>query len=260
MSDSTERAVLRAVVLMRDHLGEPLTMDDLARTVMFSRFHFTRVFQRVTGVAPSRFLSAMRLHRAKRLLTTTELTITHICAHVGYSSVGTFSSRFSRRVGMSPTHFRSLAQHGAIEPGRATSQPSQARISGQVWTRDNVPRLIYVGLFAEPAPQGRPARCTVLDGSGRYELDAVPAGTWSLVVQALPSSQDRCEGFAATYVCTRSPITVSRGIEIKTDLELKPARALDPPLHRALVEVRKHALSALTVELTGSEPPPAARC
>ncbi|MCR6488732.1 AraC family transcriptional regulator [Amycolatopsis sp. OK19-0408] len=247
MSESSERAVLRAVVLMRDHLGDPLTMDDLARSVMFSRFHFTRVFQRVTGLAPSRFLSAMRLHRAKQLLSTTELTIAHICAHVGYSSVGTFSSRFSRRVGMSPTDFRHLAT--------SPRPPSPARLSGRVWTRDDVPLLIYVGLFADCAPHDRPARCTVLDGSGRYELDGVPEGTWRLVVQAVPAGQDRGAGAAAGYVRTLGPITVSRGAEIRTDLELEPACALDPPLHRALVAVREHALSALTVELTGAEPP-----
>jgi AraC family transcriptional regulator len=55
------RAVERAVETMRDNLGERLTIDDLARSAMFSKFHFSRVFQRVTGVSPGRFLSAMRL-------------------------------------------------------------------------------------------------------------------------------------------------------------------------------------------------------
>src|SRR6266498_4177172 len=95
--------------MMRTNLGEQLTVDDLARAAMFSKFHFTRIFQRVTGVSPGRFLSALRLQRAKYLLLSTSLNVADISLRVGYSSVGTFSSRFSRRVRLSPLSFwRSL--------------------------------------------------------------------------------------------------------------------------------------------------------
>src|SRR5437660_11978338 len=66
MEDVAERAVLRAIDAMRERLGEPLTVDDLARAAMFSKFHFTRLFQRLTGVSPGRFLSALRLQKAKQ--------------------------------------------------------------------------------------------------------------------------------------------------------------------------------------------------
>ena len=74
--------------MMRDNIGEELTVDDMARAAMFSKFHFTRVFQRVTGVSPGRFLSAMRLQRAKDLLLTTSMNVADISVHVGYNSVG----------------------------------------------------------------------------------------------------------------------------------------------------------------------------
>src|SRR5688572_1243423 len=99
---------------MRDNLGEPLTVDDLARSAMFSKFHFTRIFQRVTGVSPGRFLSGLRLQRAKELLVSTSLSVADISVLVGYNSVGTFSSRFTRSVGMPPSRYRrraGLASH-----------------------------------------------------------------------------------------------------------------------------------------------------
>src|SRR5688572_10909767 len=102
MEPRIESAVERAIITMRDHLGEPLTVDDLARSAMFSKFHFTRVFQQATGVSPARFLSALRLRDAQRLLVSTSLTVAEVSQRVGYGSVGTFSSRFSRSVGMSP--------------------------------------------------------------------------------------------------------------------------------------------------------------
>lgn len=89
----------------------------------------------------------------------------------------------------------------------------------------------------------------MLDGSGPYLLAAVPAGTWSLVGQAVPPG--RGEGPAPAYVGARSPITVGCGTDVRADLELKPVHAPDPPLCRALADVRKHALSVLTAELTG---------
>src|SRR5437870_395167 len=63
MEDVAEQAVLRAIAAMRERLDEQLTVDDLARAAMFSKFHFTRLFQRLTGVSPGRFLSALRLQR-----------------------------------------------------------------------------------------------------------------------------------------------------------------------------------------------------
>ena len=101
MQDTSEKAVLRAIETMHDRLGDPLTVDDMARAAMFSKFHFTRMFQRVTGVSPGRFLSALRLQRAKELLVSTPMNVADISVTVGYNSVGTFSSRFSRSVGMS---------------------------------------------------------------------------------------------------------------------------------------------------------------
>src|SRR3954468_23765148 len=108
IDEGLERAVIRVIDTMRQNLSEQLTVDDMARAARFSKFHFTRVFQRVTGVSPGRFLSAMRLEEAKRLLLSTTLTVADISHRVGYNSVGTFSSRFRNSVGVSPTTYRQL--------------------------------------------------------------------------------------------------------------------------------------------------------
>ncbi|WP_415624302.1 AraC family transcriptional regulator [Phytohabitans flavus] len=49
MSDVIEKAVHRAIERMHENLAAPLTVEEMARTAMFSKFHFTRIFQRVTG-------------------------------------------------------------------------------------------------------------------------------------------------------------------------------------------------------------------
>ena len=123
MDDTIERAVERAVRTMHDRLGDPVTIDDLARAALFSKFHFVRIFQRTTGVSPGRFMSAIRLQRAKELLISTSLRVADISALVGYSSVGTFSSRFNGAVGLSPAAFRRQGGHVShISSGPAPEQ------------------------------------------------------------------------------------------------------------------------------------------
>src|SRR6266545_1373534 len=135
MEEAAERAVLRAIGAMRERLGEQLTVDDLARAAMFSKFHFSRMFQRVTGVSPGRFLSALRLQKAKHLLVSTTMSVADISVHVGYNSVGTFSSRFSRSVGMSPTTYRRRAGYAPVIPidtENRAGRPSNARLACRV--------------------------------------------------------------------------------------------------------------------------------
>jgi AraC-like DNA-binding protein len=86
--------------------AEPLDLDAMAREAGFSRYHFARSFRAAFGETPGVYLSRRRVERAKDLLRSANLTVTEICALVGFSSLGSFSSRFSELVGMSPTAYR----------------------------------------------------------------------------------------------------------------------------------------------------------
>ncbi|MGI5526289.1 hypothetical protein ACQEVX_02335 [Streptomyces syringium] len=61
-------AVERAVRRMRDHLGEVQCLSDHAEAGLFSPFHFHRVFRNVTAVTPARFLAALRMAEAQRMM------------------------------------------------------------------------------------------------------------------------------------------------------------------------------------------------
>ena len=91
---------------MAERLGEDLTLEDMASAASMSVYHFARVFREQVGVPPATYLAALRLTEAKRLLTQTSLSVTNICYQVGYTSVGTFTSRFTQLVGVSPGQFR----------------------------------------------------------------------------------------------------------------------------------------------------------
>jgi len=97
--------------------AEPLDLDRLAAQAAFSKFHFARAFKEAYGETPASYLARRRVERAKDLLRSANLTVTEVCMLVGFSSLGSFSSRFSELVGLSPRAFqRAAAVRGGPPP------------------------------------------------------------------------------------------------------------------------------------------------
>jgi AraC-like DNA-binding protein len=107
----------------RDHIDRhyrmPLDLDQLARVAGVSKFHFARSFEATYGETPIRYLTRRRIERAQDLLRGANLTVTEICMAVGFTSLGSFSSRFAQLVGESPTAYRNrwAARGGPYVPG-----------------------------------------------------------------------------------------------------------------------------------------------
>ncbi|MFC4586699.1 helix-turn-helix transcriptional regulator [Sphaerisporangium corydalis] len=255
MENAIEQAVMRVVKSMHENLGEQLTINDMARTAMFSKFHFSRVFQRVTGLSPGRFLSAVRLQEAKRLLASTSLTVTDISHRVGYSSVGTFSSRFTSSVGLSPTKYRQLKsvapRASAASWDGAAGDPPVTTVRGDI-SSPLKDQPIFAGLFPDRILEGQPVRYVILRKPGPYVLEDVPQGEWHLMAQSVaPGREDAVDhapgGDEALCIGRQGPITVHAGTHTRVaDLHLRPMRPLDPPVLLALRDV----LSAPVPQLT----------
>ena len=96
----------RARDLADRHYADPLDLGDLAAAAGVSRYHFLRSFAATYGKTPSVYLAERRIERAQDLLRATNLTVTEVCMAVGYTSLGSFSSKFRRLVGMSPSSTR----------------------------------------------------------------------------------------------------------------------------------------------------------
>lgn len=250
MDSSAEKAVERVITLMRDNLDEQLTIDDMARVAMFSKFHFSRMFLRVTGVSPGRFLSALRLQKAKHLLVSTSFNVADISLRVGYTSVGTFSTRFTRSVGLSPTTYR--RQLGVTEQIRTgiSSYAAEAPLSTVCGiVRPAAPErrdLIFAGLFRDRIPEGRPVACAVIEQPGPYLLEKVPPGMWYLLMHSVPADRPDNRLQAVDHrdvaVATLGPIAVRRNVVVEgADVQLKPMRRLDPPVLMALLDIRTAA-------------------
>lgn len=111
--DAIER-LERARAFIDSCFDQPIDLDVIARQACFSRYHFVRQFRRTFQTTPHQYLTELRIERAKALLQTTDRSVTEICFDVGYQSLGSFSSLFSRHVGHSPHRYRA---HIFVSPG-----------------------------------------------------------------------------------------------------------------------------------------------
>ena len=117
-----ERAVSQALRHLDLHLFEPISVAELARTVGYSRGHFTELFRLVTGTSPGEYLIAARIAWAKQVLIQTKTPVSTIARQAGYREQPYFSRQFRERTGLSPTQFR--AAHRS--PGADRTDPMGA--------------------------------------------------------------------------------------------------------------------------------------
>jgi len=242
---SHRRAVERVITSARERLCEPISLRDMSRVAYISTFHFNRVFHQITGLPPAKFISAMRLDEAKRLLLNTDRSITDISFEVGYNSLSTFTRRFTQRVGLGPREFRYLAEritpasveslcaHFADLTGRATLRSS---VEGFVDSAELSGGPIFVGLFHAHIPQSRPVGGALLTSPGVFRIGPVPDGTYHLLAAALPHVADTL-GFllpdsAHLLVGAGNGPVIVRGGRASGwfKIPLRPMALTDPPL------------------------------
>ncbi|MBF6163745.1 helix-turn-helix transcriptional regulator [Streptomyces gardneri] len=103
----------RARDLADRRYADPLDLDELAAAAGVSKYHFLRAFAAVYGLTPAAYLAERRIERAQDLLRATNLTVTEVCMVVGYSSLGSFSSKFRQLVGVTPSEYQAKFADGA---------------------------------------------------------------------------------------------------------------------------------------------------
>ena len=86
--------------------AQALDVEALARGAHMSAGHLSRAFKKAFGESPYSYLMTRRIERAMTLLRKGDLSVTEVCFAVGCQSLGTFSTRFTELVGVSPSVYR----------------------------------------------------------------------------------------------------------------------------------------------------------
>ena len=95
----------RARDLMDRDYAQPLDVPAMARVALMSPAHFSRKFRAAYGETPYSYLMTRRIERAKALLRQ-GMSVTDTSIAVGCTSLGSFSSRFTEIVGVTPSQYR----------------------------------------------------------------------------------------------------------------------------------------------------------
>ena len=115
------RRLCRARDLLLETRERPLTIHELARDVHISPFHLIRQFEAVFGATPHQFRQASRLELARQLLASGQYSVTEVCMEVGFSSLGSFSVLFTRRMGETPSVYQRRMRPFISVPGVVSS-------------------------------------------------------------------------------------------------------------------------------------------
>ncbi|WP_409340682.1 helix-turn-helix domain-containing protein [Paenibacillus sp. MBLB4367] len=233
-----------AIAYIQQHLYEPIPLARLAAHVAYSPYHFTRIFKERIGLSPLYYVSSLRLQRAKDLLLRTNHSIRDIGLEIGQQSLGTFTTRFTERVGVTPSEFRHSTAHAddhlrsleKLSGWRAaylrSNQPGT--IAGTVHASIPFEGVILIGLFARPIPEGMPLYGTLLSSLGDFCFAEVKPGTYYLMATSVSWGTKAIDFMLPhTTLRTRSrePIIVGSHASVPhQQVMLYPPRQDDPPI------------------------------
>lgn len=109
LTTETYQRITNAKIFIDENYHSPIDLDKIAKQALMSRFHFHRLFTGIYKKTPHQYLTQIRLEAAKVLLAKEGISVTDVCNMIGFESLGSFSSLFSKQSGYSPQYYRNIA-------------------------------------------------------------------------------------------------------------------------------------------------------
>jgi transcriptional regulator GlxA family with amidase domain len=100
------RRVVEAIRFVESDAARPVQLQDLAAIAGMSKYHFLRVFRRLTGVTPHQYLIGARMRRAALGLASSRRPVLDVALDAGFGDLSTFNKRFRATFGLTPTQYR----------------------------------------------------------------------------------------------------------------------------------------------------------
>ncbi|NUS14422.1 MAG: helix-turn-helix transcriptional regulator [Streptomyces sp.] len=210
-----------------------LSIADFGRMARLSPCHMARLFHQETGLTPSGFLLAVRMEQARRKLLKSQQSIADIADEVGYASLGAFTSRFTKVVGVSPGKYRRISSLGSsivdMVAGVHETHFTYGSVTGRTRRSDGLlHEPVYIAAFPISAEGRKATRCCRSGNStDLWNIAHIPSGQW--VIEAVSRTVDG--GKHDVVVGQSPPLQINPGVAVNIDIVLtSPAklRAIEP--------------------------------
>jgi AraC-like DNA-binding protein len=229
---------------IQHHLDEPLSLAQLASYAGYSPYHFTRLFKERMGISPFYYISSLRMQKAKMLLLHTEFHIRDIGLEAGQQSLGTFTTQFTKRIGVTPSKFRKSPQlaedyfhslkqldHWSL---RKSISPTSNKIEGFIESVCPFEGFILIGLFPKPVPEGIPLYGTLLSSVGYFCFENVKPGMYYLMATSVSWEMEVSDFLVPEKTLrfrSEAPIVVKDQLSVLyQQVTLRPPLPDDPPI------------------------------
>jgi len=93
---------LHTLGYIEKNLTDNIDLENIASKAYLSKYHFCRLFKKRVGISPMKFVSFMRIEKAKELLRKDDITISTVAISVGFNDLSSFIAHFKKVTGMTP--------------------------------------------------------------------------------------------------------------------------------------------------------------
>lgn len=102
----SDNVIKASIHYMKENLGNPITLSDIADYAGYSRAHFSKMFKASTGHPPLAYVNLLKIQQACHMLDNTDMKINQISAKIGVYDINYFSRLFTRIMGIPPREYR----------------------------------------------------------------------------------------------------------------------------------------------------------
>jgi len=107
---SADKVIKKVLEILENEYKEDLSVDALAERVYLSNSYLSYIFKKYTGKTIMKYITDLKLDKAKEILTNGTMKIADVAAEVGYRDISYFCSQFKSKFGMTPTQFRNISE------------------------------------------------------------------------------------------------------------------------------------------------------
>ncbi|AYW47846.1 AraC family transcriptional regulator [Tetragenococcus osmophilus] len=234
------------LIYMKKHAPDEITIEEISAHFGYSKYHFSREFKKLTGFSAADYLSSIKIEQAKQDFLKKQHSITDSSFDAGFSSLGTFSTTFTKKTGLSPREYKNQVESlyhltKNYDDTTSTSYYAEEIQKGDTYQLSvtiHYPKsyqasITFVGLFNSSIPNHKPVVGTALQKKIQHTFTHIPKGKYYLLACSIEKTLNPLRYFVLDD-CLRGkvdyPLLFPKDSAKEIDIYLREPLPEDPPI------------------------------